>query len=601
MGRGALRSWQRSKKVLEATNVHSVAIGDTHEQMTMRHRKNGSEVSGVALLYKAFRVLDAVAEAPTPPRIADLLATTDLSKGTLYRLVQALVDRRYLRVDPGDQTYRLGTRLFDLAHKVWESFDLRAAAASELTALRDRLGETTRLSVLDGYQVLYVDQVDTSNELRVASGVGSRAPSHASSAGKAMLSALDPGHRREALSRLDYEKLTPNTIDSEDAFNDHLDFVAALGYATSIEERVTGISSVSAPILDPRRQPIGALTVTGPSSRLDPDRLTAVGRDLIDCARRIAGNAGMFSDAYSVSTSPRPAMAIGPEVACAVETRAVQGEGPIWSIERQELYWVDILGPALHVYNQRLDHNRTIPLPFMVSSIARTDGPTLLLATQKGVQSFDLHTSRLSLFVDPEPDRRSNRLNDSKVDRRGRLWVGSMAIDGTPGHGSLYCIDRDGRCTLKDSGFAISNGIGWSPDDRFLYFVDSGTSTIYRYDFDIETGDIARQNAFIRVPDDKGRPGGLTVDDEGYLWVAHYDGWFVARYDPDGHIDRIVPLPVPRPTSCIFGGPQMSQLFVTSARIRLSAERIAEAPLSGSVLVISTECRGLPEPTFGSA
>ncbi|MCB1331718.1 MAG: IclR family transcriptional regulator, partial [Maritimibacter sp.] len=244
--------------------------------------KQDREVPGVALLYKAFRVMDAIAEAKTPPRIGDLLAATDLSKGTLYRLLQALVDRRYLRHDPSDQSYRLGTKLFDMAHTVWESFDLRSAASSELIALRDRLGETTRLSILDGYDVLYIDQVDATSELRVASAVGSRAPIHASSSGKAMLSKLEPVQRSEILSRLDLAQLTPATITNEKELRQQIDLVTARGYAISMEERVPGIASVSAPILDASDRPIGALTVTGPAFRLAWDRLDTIGRDLID-------------------------------------------------------------------------------------------------------------------------------------------------------------------------------------------------------------------------------------------------------------------------------------------------------------------------------
>lgn len=560
--------------------------------------KQDREVPGVALLYKAFRVMDAIAEAKTPPRIGDLLAATDLSKGTLYRLLQALVDRRYLRHDPSDQSYRLGTKLFDMAHSVWESFDLRSAASSELIALRDRLGETTRLSILDGYDVLYIDQVDATSELRVASAVGSRAPIHASSSGKAMLSKLEPVQRSEILSRLDLARLTPATITNEKELRQQIDLVTARGYAISMEERVPGIASVSAPILDASDRPIGALTVTGPAFRLDWDRLNTIGRDLIDAARRIAGNAGMYTQPFSVSTPPRPKESIPDEVTCAYETQAIQGEGPLWVPDQNVLYWVNILEPSLNIFSPDLSHNKVIRFPHMLSAVAHTNTDRMAVVTQNGVQLLNLQSHQLTPFSNPEPRLSSNRLNDAKVDRAGRLWVGSMAIDGSPGHGSLYCISGDGTSVAVDTGFAISNGIAWSPDDRFMYFIDSGRNQVFRYEFDLASGEIGRREILIDVPRDGSRPGGLTVDRDGFLWVAHYDGWAIVRYQPDGRIDSRIPLPVPRPTSCMFGGPELSELFVTSARIRLSSQRLSEAPLSGSLFRIRTATAGIAETPF---
>lgn len=556
------------------------------------------EVSGVALLYKAFRVLDAVADSRTPPRVADLLQLTDLSKGTLYRVLQALVDRRYLRVDPNDQSYRLGTRLFDMAHSVWEGFDLRRAAASELVELRDRTGETTRLAIMDRYEALFIDQADGLHELRVNGGVGSRYPLHATAAGKAMLSALEPVHLAETLSRLPLSELTPATIVDGDEFRSHLSMVRARGYATSVDERVTGISSVAAPILDARKVPIGAIVVTGPSTRLNHDDLDSIGRDLIAAARRIAGNAGLFSDAYSVSTAPRPPKQISENVTCALPFKALQGEGPLWIPGQDLLYWVDVLAPALHIFNPRMQHNRTVPLRFIVSAVAQISDTSVLLITQNGLYALNLRNNEMTFLVDPEPGTSTNRLNDAKVDRAGRLWVGSMAIDGTPGHGALYSVDSRLRVVQHVNGLTIPNGIGWSPDNTWMYFADSGTNTIFRCRYDLATGQLSERTVFIRTAPEKGRPGGLTVDSQGAIWVAMYDGWCVDRFSAAGDLEESVAMPIPRPTSCMFGGPEMNILYVTSARIRLSAERISEGPLSGSILAIRTARQGFAEQAF---
>jgi sugar lactone lactonase YvrE len=171
-------------------------------------------------------------------------------------------------------------------------------------------------------------------------------------------------------------------------------------------------------------------------------------------------------------------------------------------------------------------------------------------------------------------------------------------MDTTPGHGSLYRLDPDGGVTRMDEGFQVSNGLGWSPDNRHFYFTDSGQKRIYVYDFDLDRGLVANRRTFVQLPDGVGSPDGLAVDAEGFVWSAHWDGWCITRYDPDGKVDRVFNLPVPRPTSCAFGGPDLTTLFVTSARIRLSARQLAEAPLSGSVFAIQTGVRGLPDTPF---
>jgi sugar lactone lactonase YvrE len=149
-----------------------------------------------------------------------------------------------------------------------------------------------------------------------------------------------------------------------------------------------------------------------------------------------------------------------------------------------------------------------------------------------------------------------------------------------------------------DTGFTISNGLGWSPDDTRFYFTDSAARTIYVYDYDIDTGAIANRRVFAQLAEGVGTPDGLSVDSEGFVWSAHWDGWCITRYDPDGKVDRVLNLPVPRPTSCTFGGPNLDILYVTSARIRLSAHQLAEAPLSGGVFAIRAGVRGQADMPF---
>ena len=150
-----------------------------------------------------------------------------------------------------------------------------------------------------------------------------------------------------------------------------------------------------------------------------------------------------------------------------------------------------------------------------------------------------------------------------------------------------------------ETGITISNGIDWSPDDKTMYYTDSPLHVIYAYDFDLPTGEISNRRAFVKVPDAEGFPDGLTVDSEGFIWSAHWDGWRVTRYDPDGKVERVINMPVQRPTSCTFGGKDLNKIFVTSAWTGLSETDRREQPFSGDLFLIETKVIGQPVNFFG--
>jgi sugar lactone lactonase YvrE len=198
----------------------------------------------------------------------------------------------------------------------------------------------------------------------------------------------------------------------------------------------------------------------------------------------------------------------------------------------------------------------------------------------------------------PEPGRTGNRFNDGKCDRAGRLLVGTMAIDNGPGQGALWSVAPGGTTRAVETGVHVSNGPAWSPDDRTLYFTDTGARTVYAYDYDLATGAATNRRTFATFSGVDGKPDGMAVDAAGCVWVAVWDGWRLERRRPDGSLDRVVMLPVPRPTSLAFGGDDLRTLFVTSARVRLSAEQLVEAPLSGSVLALVVDVPGTPVGAF---
>lgn len=283
-------------------------------------------------------------------------------------------------------------------------------------------------------------------------------------------------------------------------------------------------------------------------------------------------------------------------VECVVAAEATLGEGPVWDPVDQCLWWVDIRGCKVHRYDPATGEDRTIDTPSMVGTIALRENGGLVAALEDGFYALDPDGGEVALINNPEPDRPENRFNDGKCDRRGRFWAGTMHMSEQLRTGDLYRLDPDGTVVRFQADAFVTNGMAWSPDNKFMYFTDSAERTIYRYAYDIETGDLGERTVFVTVPDDAGYPDGSTVDADGFLWGTHWEGWRVTRYDPDGKIERVIDLPVPKVTSCNFGGPDLNVLYLTSARHDLDAAALAKAPLSGGVFAVTLDdVRGIAE------
>lgn len=565
----------------------------------VRNNEDESEIGGIPpgmqALSRGLRILDLISEGEGPVRFTALQEGSGLPKGTLHRILQTLVEERYATFDERDQGYRLGSRPFQLAHRVWDQFDLRGAAEPELLRLAEESGEATRLGLLDGGMILYIDQREKHRQVRIANGIGSRAAIHATALGKAIAAHLPEADRRRLLSAQDLHVYTDHTIVSKGDLDQQLNIIKARGYAISIGEQHEDISAVAAPILDHRARPIGAIGIIGPSYRLDADRLHALGRDVIEAARRIAGNIGEL--AMSIAVGPRPLDTGRDDIRCVLPGEDFLGEGPFWSQADQRLHWVDILAPRVITGNPETGERSFLPMSELVGVAIPKASGGFVCATETGIKSLS-PDGVLTTLADPEAERPDNRFNDGKCDAKGRLWVGSLAINTEPGRGALWRVDADGAVTRMEDRIHISNGLGWSPDNRTFYFTDSGKRTIYAYDFDLEGGEIGNRRDFAEIAAHDGVPDGLTVDAEGFVWTVLWDGWSVQRFDPDGRPERKITLPVPRPTSCTFGGKDMTTLFVTTARIRLSTRQLSDAPLSGSVLAINTEIKGQVDRPF---
>lgn len=275
------------------------------------------------------------------------------------------------------------------------------------------------------------------------------------------------------------------------------------------------------------------------------------------------------------------------------------GEGPLWHPIEKCLYWVDIATGDLFKSNPTLTSFDTFHFDTMIGAYGFRSDTGLILATKEGFSLWKEGQTAPQILWNPLPPREDVRMNDGKVDPGGRFWAGSMDQDRR--EGALYRLDPDGSQHSILGNIGISNGIGWSPDRKTMYYTDSIQSTIFAFDYEVETGNIANQRPFIQLPEDERGivPDGLCVDKEGCIWSAHWNGWEVIRYDPQGKPMLKIEVPSQQVTSCCFGGENLNLLFITSARIDLPVETLANQPLAGDVFVYETETQGQETDFFG--
>ena len=288
------------------------------------------------------------------------------------------------------------------------------------------------------------------------------------------------------------------------------------------------------------------------------------------------------------------------EAEACTRTQAVLGEGLRWDSRRDELLAVDILAGG--VYRGRLDDEglldlvRSYQLPSTVGAIAPVQGDEgWILAAGHGFVHLSPH-GELRPLLDVTPA--GTRMNDGACDPQGRLWAGTLADDFRPGGGALYRLDPDGRVEVVLRGLTISNGLGWSPDGRTMYLADSGPRVVHAFEFQGEAGTISNDRVLASLSPDVGTPDGLTVDTDGDIWVAIYDGGRVHRYAPDGVLRDELVLPAAQCTSCAFGGPQLAQLYVTTATEGWTDEQRRAQPAAGLVYRFETNSTGRPAAPF---
>jgi sugar lactone lactonase YvrE len=285
------------------------------------------------------------------------------------------------------------------------------------------------------------------------------------------------------------------------------------------------------------------------------------------------------------------------EITCIADVKALLGEGPHWDPASGTLSFVDIKGRRLFLLELAGNQVREIAAPFRIGSLIPRASGGYIAGTERGIAHVDLAAEQFKLLFDPEEDRETNRFNDAKVDRQGRLFAGTMDDEEKAATGAFYRIDKNLACTRIDDGFRVTNGPAFSPDGKIMYANDSARQVTYRYDL-APDGTPLNKLEFARYGEGEGYPDGMTVDAEGCLWIAFWDGWCLRRLSPKGERLSELRVPVQRPTSCAFGGSSFERLFITSARIGLSEQELTSQPSAGGLFMTVPGVMGVAEQPF---
>lgn len=276
------------------------------------------------------------------------------------------------------------------------------------------------------------------------------------------------------------------------------------------------------------------------------------------------------------------------------DTRDQLGEGLYWSGRENAVYWTDIIGRKVHRLSLADESVASWTMPEMVGwVIEREREPGFIAGFQSGFVALTLEPFEIRPIHNPHPDRSGNRMNDAKADAAGRIWAGSMHVDCDKPTGALHRLDPDGSVHVMDEPYVIANGPALSPEQDLLYHTDTALRTVYRFPLRPD-GSLGPREIFIRFEEDWGNPDGMTVDAEGFLWVAHWGGSRVSRFSPDGRFDRAIALPASQITNVTFAGPNLDRMFVTSA-----ADGLEDEPLAGALFEVDPGVRGLPTGRYG--
>lgn len=283
----------------------------------------------------------------------------------------------------------------------------------------------------------------------------------------------------------------------------------------------------------------------------------------------------------------------------AYEIGTTLGEGPVWDEIGEKLYWVDIMSGMVYIYDPKENSNKGFKIDGHVGAVALREKGGFVMVTENGFAFINLESQEITPIADPESNIPGNRFNDGKCDPYGRFWAGTMAYKEERGAGGLYCLNPDLSVEVKLKNVSISNGLAWNKNQDKFFYIDTTEQKVFSFDYNYKTGEISGKTIIREINNRIGFPDGMTIDEQDHLWIALYGGGKVIRVNPqNGDTVFEVKLPVPKPTSCTFGGKELNELFITTCRDDMSQSDIEQAPLSGSLFKVKLPYKGLPAYRF---
>lgn len=282
------------------------------------------------------------------------------------------------------------------------------------------------------------------------------------------------------------------------------------------------------------------------------------------------------------------------------DVKSKLGEGPVWDSKSQSIFWLDIENGLIHEFNTLQSEYRKIQLDQMVGVIALCTNGHFIAGLQQGIAYINRLTGHVQFISKPEKDIPDNRFNDGKCDPSGRFWAGTMSLKETKGAGNLYMLNHDEKISMKITKVSISNGLAWSLDKKSMYYIDTFNGGVVAFDYNDLSGEISNPRFVVSIPDGEGYPDGMTIDNEGMLWIAHWGGWQVSRWNPQTGKQLLkIKMPAANITSCTFGGEHLQDLYITSSNRDVKNEDLHTQPLAGSLFLIrNCGYTGLPAVEF---
>jgi sugar lactone lactonase YvrE len=282
-----------------------------------------------------------------------------------------------------------------------------------------------------------------------------------------------------------------------------------------------------------------------------------------------------------------------------LDAHASLGEGAIWNQEEEILYWVDIEQGILKLFNPSTRLEEDYNLGKRVGTVVPYKKREVIVALEDGVYHYNLDQDSLTYITNPESNKPDNRFNDGKCDPAGRFWFGSMSLVGKRRNSALYCLDLDGQVRKMVDSVTISNGIVWSLDHTKMYYIDTPTRVVKEYRYDNNTGNIQFIRNAVIFPQGIGSPDGMTIDENGMLWIAHWGGSCVGCWNPEnGELVIKIEVPVLNVTSCAFGGKNLEELFITTASTGIREKELIKYPNRGGLFVVRPGVKGIPSNLY---